>query len=394
MTARRALRRGAVLAAALAAVLALGPGWGSPATAQTRPPNAAVALSTERAARDLDAAIRALETARGATNRVAALTQVIRAHENGLSGLRDSLRAVDIRLAALDSRLDGERARISRLLGVMAGMERASGPLILLHPAGPRGTVLAGGMLAAVTPALQAEADALAAELADIRVLRAVQHGAVETLARGLRSAQEARVALSRAAADRRDLPRRLTEDPQALMALVQSTETLDALAGLLQDTRLPPDLDSKAFSAAKGTLSLPVQGRLLHGVDAPGLDGQRRPGLAIATRPRALVTLPWTATLRYVGPLLDYGNVMVAEPQDGYLLIMTGLGEMFGNVGEVLPEGAPVGLMPGDEPYASPGTDSQAASDGGTLSETLYIELRAANEPIDPAPWFEQTRK
>lgn len=386
--------RNRVRRAALAAGLALGLGGITPATAQTPPLRPAAALAAERAAQDLDAAIRALETARGANNRVAALTQVIRAHEAGLSALRDSLRGVDIRLATLESRLDRDRERISRLLGVMAGMERSSGPLILLHPAGPRGTALAGGVLSAVTPALQAEADALAAELADIKALRAVQEGAADTLARGLRSAQAARVALSRAAADRRDLPRRLTEDPAALMGLVQSAETLDAFAGLLLDTRLPPDIGSEAFSQARGSLPLPVRGRVLRGFDQPGPDGQRRPGLTIATRPRALVTLPWTATLRYMGPLLDYGNVMVAEPQDGYLMIMTGLGEMFGEVGQVLPAGAPVGLMAGDEPEGTQGTGPPAASDGSTLSQTLYIELREGNTPIDPAPWFEQTRE
>lgn len=382
------------LGAALAAIFALALGGPTHGVAQTHPPRPTAVRAAERAAQDLDAAIRALETARGATNRVAALTKVIRAHEAGLSGLRDSLRAVDIRLAAVERRLDSDRERISRLLGVMAGMERSSGPLILLHPAGPRGTALAGGMLAAVTPALQAEADTLAAELADIKALRAVQQGATESLARGLRSAQAARIALSRAAADRRDLPRKLTEDPAALMGLVQSAETLDAFAGLLQDTRLPPDIASETFSQARGTLPLPVQGRILREFNQPDPNGQRRPGLTIATRPRALVSLPWTATLRYMGPLLDYGNVMVAEPQDGYLVIMTGLGEMFGEVGQVLPDGAPIGLMAGDDPEGTQGTGSSAASDGSTLSQTLYIELREGNTPIDPAPWFEQTRE
>lgn len=378
-----------------AAALALAAGLAETAArAQTPParPQSHPAAAAESAARDLSRAMQALQEARGATDRVAALTRVIRAHEAGLSSLRDSLRGVDIRLAALQSRLAGDRERISRLLGAMAGIERASGPVILLHPDGPRGAALAGGLLSSVTPALQAEADALAAELADIEALRAVQLGAADTLARGLRSVQQARVALSRAAADRRDLPRRLTEDPQALRALVESVETLDAFAALLQDTRLPPDLGSEGFSQARGSLALPVRGRILRGFEEPGPDGRARPGLSIAARPGALVTLPWTATIRYLGPLLDYGNVMVAEPEDGYLLILTGLGEMFGEVGQVLPAGAPIGLMGGTAAPEGPGAPVPRATGGADLTETLYVELRKDNSPIDPAPWFEQT--
>jgi septal ring factor EnvC (AmiA/AmiB activator) len=382
--------RNGLRALACGAAIALMAGFATtPAHAQASP-----ALAVERAAQELSEAMHAAGAAQGATDRVAALTRVIRAHEAGLSSLRDSLRGVDIRLNALESRLVRDQGRISQLLGVMAGMERTSGPLIMLHPAGPRGMALAGGLLSSVAPALQAEADALAAELADIKALRAVQQGAADTLARGLRSVQQARIALSRAAADRTDLPRRLTEDPAALRDLMQSVETLDAFAALLQDTRLPPDLRSESFSQAKGALGLPVRGRVLRGFDEPGPDGRRRPGLSIATRPGALVTLPWTATVRYMGPLLNYGNVMVAEPEDDYLLIMTGLGEMFGETGQVLPAGAPIGLMGGTAPDGAESRSPPRGTGGADLTETLYIELREGNRPTDPAPWFEQTRE
>lgn len=344
------------------------------------------------AATELNKAMKALDQARGARDRIDALTRVIRAHEDGLSSLRDSLRQVDLREQGLETQLGADRARISRLLGVMAGMERTSGPLMMLHPAGPLGTARAGSLLSAITPALQAEADQLAAQLANIKALRAVQLGATKTLAEGLRSVQAARVTLSQAVSDRRDLPRRLTETPETLTALVQSSETLDAFAALLMDTRLPPEPGAQTFSEAKGTLPLPVQGRIARGFNGASASGPSHPGLTIATRPKALVTLPWAATLRYAGPLLDYANVMVAEPEDGYLLIMTGLGEMFGEVGQVLPAGAPIGLMGGNEPESENlgPTDQQAG--GVAFTESLYIELRYENTPTDPAPWFEQT--
>src|SRR5690606_35510960 len=88
----------------------------------------------------------------------------------------------------------------------------------------------------------------------------------------------------------------------------------------------------------------------------------------------------------------LDYGNVMIAEPASGYLLVLAGLGSIFGDTGDVLDAGAPVGLMGG---IASEGaTLAGGDKDGGGAerTETLYIELRQGKEPVDPAPWFTET--
>lgn len=119
---------------------------------------------------------------------------------------------------------------------------------------------------------------------------------------------------------------------------------------------------------------------------DAAGLT---RPGILLATRPHALVTTPAAATVRYRGPLLDYGNVMILEPQAGLLLVLAGLDQVFGAPGEVLPAGSPVGLMGGQEPQAGTIVVQSGEGAGNTRSETLYIEVRENNQPVDPALWF-----
>jgi len=120
---------------------------------------------------------------------------------------------------------------------------------------------------------------------------------------------------------------------------------------------------------------------------------GIRRPGLLVATRPSALVTTPWPATIRYRGPLLDYGNVMILEPASGYVLVLAGLGVVYGEVGDVLAAGAPVGLMGGVEPVGSAILAEEREGGGAGRTETLYIELRVGNEPVDPAEWFAETK-
>lgn len=344
-----------------------------------------VAEQAAQASRDLQAAVAALEEAEGAKDRVAALTSTIAAYEGGLAALREALRQASLRETALTLRFESERERISQLLGVLSRMEAEPGPLLLLHPSGPLGTVRSGMMLADVAPALQAEAARLRGELKELQDLRALQIAAGQTLAKGLMAAQEARTALSQAISDRTELPRRFTEDPDVLRGLLESADTLEAFAAGLA----PDESDGENFATAQGRLPWPVLGSVLLRPGEADAADVRRPGLTLATRPRALVTAPWPATIRYRGPLLDYGNVMILEPGGGYLLILGGLGTVFGEVGEVVAQGAPLGLMGGDEPALADILAVSEEGGGARESETLYLELRQGAKPVDPEPWF-----
>ena len=79
----------------------------------------------------------------------------------------------------------------------------------------------------------------------------------------------------------------------------------------------------------------------------------------------------------------------MILEPGGGYLLILAGLETVYGDVGDVVAAGAPLGLMGGTTANGAdilvPATDGS----GATGSETLYLELRQGAEPIDPISWF-----
>lgn len=367
-----------------AAVLALGLCAGA-ALADTMADQAA------KASANLTAAIAALQEATGARDRVTALTQTIRAYEEGLAAVREALRQAQIREATLRLSFDAKRERITQLLAVLARMEQSPGPLLLLHPAGPLGTARSAMVLSEVTPALQVEADALKAELQELADLRALQVAASETLDRGLQTAQEARTALSKAVSERTDLPRRFTEDPAVLEELLASSETLESFAAGLALSGAGA-VDAQSFAAAMGTLPLPVMGTLIRLPDEADAAGVRRPGMTLATRPHALVTAPWPATIRYLGPLLDYGNVIVVEPGDGYLMVLAGLGTVYGEVGEVVAAGAPLGLMGGqDMVSADPGAVPDVGT-GAQDTESLYLELRLGASPVDPTEWFAAT--
>lgn len=362
-----------------AAVLALC--FAAPVGAET------VAETAAKAATDLQAAIAALDAAQSAKDRITALTTTIRAYEGGLAALREALRQARLRETQLTLRFEAERGRLAQLLGVLAQIDPEPGPLLLLHPQGPVGMARSGMILTEVTPALQAEAEVLRAELRELHDLRTLQEDAAATLADGLGRAQAARSALSQAISDRTDLPKRFDEDPAAMQALLDSATTLEAFAA-----GLPPETtDAQDFAERRGRLPLPVQGTLLRRAGEADAAGVRRPGVTLATGPQALVTAPHAGTIRYRGPLLDYGNVMILEPGGGYLLVLAGLQTVYGEVGEVVAEGAALGLMGGAEAADSAAEFIALPDAGGAVreTETLYMELRHGTEAEDPAPWF-----
>lgn len=334
-----------------------------------------------------------LETADTADDRIAALTEAIRAYENGLNAMRDGLRSATIRERVIQLAFDSQREQLSRLLGVLQALERASTPLLLIHPTGPAGTARSGMMMSEVTPALQAEAENLRVQLEELAGLRMLQETAEQDLRLGLAGVQEARAALSKAITDRTDLPRRVADDPVRAQILADNAQSLDAFAGSIQ--ALPVDLTGDIpvpFADLQGTLSLPAEGTILRRYNEADAAGIARPGLLIATRPLSLITAPAPGTVRYAGAFLDYGNVLILEPDADFLLIYAGLDQVFGQVGQILETGDPIGLLGGNQPAAQEFLIEASEGGGALAQETLYMELRIQGKPIDPSLWFAKT--
>lgn len=355
--------------------------------ASATPLAADTASNARDAALALLSAIDSLAEARRAPEQIAALTRAIQAHEAGLSALREGLRDATLREATIDRLFERQQQQISRLLGAMMAVERIEGPVMLVHPQGPLATARAGMMIADLAPAMQTQAQrigSLARELAELRALREV---AITTLQAGLSSLQDARAELSQAVADRRDLPPRIAEDEARLLTLLESVHTLEDLAqGLAQRPAGLSD-DLPAFEAARGRLPLPVVGGVLLRAGEADATAVARPGLVLVSAPGALVVSPWHGSVRYRGPLLDYGNVVLIEPGEGWLIVLAGLDTVYPRVGDVLAQGDAIGLMPGN---ARAGDEFVRSDLMAGRSETLYLELRENGQAIDPADWFD----
>jgi len=182
------------------------------------------AAQAAQAAKDrLEAAAVQLADATGRRDRVRALTETVKAYEDGLIAMRDGLRRATIREQTIAASLDSKSVEVGQLLGVLQATAQTSGPVSLLHPNGAIGTARAGMIAADVTPALQAQVTELRLQLEEIALLRELQGSAADTLAAGLQGAQEARARLSEAISERTDLPTRFVDDPVQTALLVAS---------------------------------------------------------------------------------------------------------------------------------------------------------------------------
>ncbi|WP_295315005.1 peptidoglycan DD-metalloendopeptidase family protein [Roseobacter sp.] len=338
----------------------------------------------------IEAASAELENAVSARDRVRALTQIIGAFEEGLSALRSGQRTAAVREAELAAGLQARDEEITALLSVLQQMASEPSPVIFLHPQGPTGSARAGMLLADTAPALSAQAEGLRRDLEELQMLRDMQRDATASLQAGLTEIQAARTALNQAIADRGVLPARFTNDPVREAILIASAETLDSFAGGLE--RIAVDVIAPApadLQGQKGALPLPVNGSVLRRAGEPDAAGVTRPGIIVTTQERAIVTSPVAATIRYTGALLNLGQVVIIEPQSDVLFILAGLGTIYGNAGEVIDAGTPLGLMGGAEAQTGEAQSTDGDVTGAGRSETLYIEVRQNNTPEDPGLWF-----
>jgi len=349
-----------------------------------------LAQQAQQAAQNVAQAQIALEKSKSAKDRVRALTETITSFEQGLAILRDSLRNVTTQKSGLQNRLDAQEDTYARLLGVLLTIDKAPVQTQILHPDGPLTTARASMLVADIIPALRAKVDRLRSEMETLVYLNDLQAQIFQDLTDGLSQLQTARTELTRAITDRTDLPKRFTADPKQTEILLAASDTLaifaqglDLIAVDMAQNSLPSILDRK------GSLPLPAPGRVIRYFNEPDAAGIVRPGVIVATPAQAIVTSPTAATIRYRGPLLDYGLVTILEPQTGVLFIIAGLAQAFGEIGQVVPAGSPIGMMGGNSQTIDAILDQTAENMGTIRSETLYIEIRQDQEPQDPTEWF-----
>ncbi len=373
------------LAALALAVAVLGPGG----LAAPRAHEAAVSRIEEARAL-LEEARTALSGAEGAAARRAARGVAVQANEAALAALRGGLRSLAAEDRRLTDALEAERARLSALLGALQSLARAPRSALLAHPDGALAAARSGLLIADLAPRIRAEMaeatrqlDALRAVRLGQEIARAEARGALASL-QALRAEAEQSRRRSRSAATA-ELRRALARQAEEAAARAQD---LDDLAATLRAS-LPEPVGAGRFSDNRGRIRRPVAGRVtgsFGGVDPWGRTGQ---GIAFTAPAYAAVTAPWDGTIRYAGPLIDYGEVVILEPEEDWLVVLAGLGRTERRVGETVLAGERLGDLGGPLPSSEEFLLEASGAVPQVETSELYVEIRHAGTAVDPAPWF-----
>ena len=250
---------------------------------------------------------------------------------------------------------------------------------MLVHPGGALDRVHAALVVEAVTPRLKAGADRVAGLINDLAILRDALEMAQTSARAGLVRVRWAREELKRALKANLPAPTDLSETLQSVAAASRTLDLLIEGVTALTDEGLPLDLPERDIAQRFGTLPMPASGMLISTFGDSDGQGDFIRGATIVTGAGAFVRTPFDATVRYVGPFLGYGNVIILEPSTDILLVLAGLKEVYAGPDEIVSEGMAIGVMSG--------TTSAIWPD--ELTQTLYVELRRGGSPVDPAGWF-----
>ena len=348
------------------------------------------ALETIFAIEALDLATANLTKAKKAKKRIKSLSQAIQSYEETLAILRISVRDLTLQQSQVQSVLDQNENEIMQLLGVLATVQKAPIAGQILHPNGPLATARSGMIISDIVPLLQENVDQLRDQVTVLKQLSETQHRANNSLQTGLLELQNAHSNLGRAIVNREELPKRFIADPEKMEILVKASKDLETFAASVQSISLnEPSVSLPSVRDRKGNLNLPVRGKVLRKFNEADAAGIKRSGIILATDPKAIVISPTAATIRYLGPLLDYGNVAILEPQNGLLFVFAGMDTLYGEIGQVIPALSPIGLMPSQSNEIDKIFKTQANIYSGKLSETLYVEVRSGSETENPLDWF-----
>jgi septal ring factor EnvC (AmiA/AmiB activator) len=339
-----------------------------------------------RARASLATASTALQHARDGETRLAALGRAATAYETVLSALRAGLRRMAAAEQAMTARIDSEVTQLRHILAALQSLSATPAPALLATRGGPLEATRAAMLMAAITPELDRRATAFGQELQTLQSLRGRQQSARAEARDALASLQDLRAQTMRALGrrDRAGLVARSELRRQARAAAARARD-LDALATALRDAAVEPE-------AKFGPAPLPVAGEIVAKFGEPDPWGRPGKGWSIEAPAFAQVTAPWDATLRYAGPLIDYGQVVVLEPEAGYLVVIAGLANINRSAGEAVLAGEILGDLGGQIPNGDEILLEETTGTVQTGRETLYLEIRRSGKPLDPAEWFDTT--
>ena len=315
---------------------------------------------------------------------------------------------LSVRLRSAREELVTSDAHLEDIMASLAVSGRHRPPALIASPHEANEAIRAAILMGATAPVLNDRTEKLTAEITGLKTLEAQlrrEQARLET--------NEARLALKKAEIEQLVATKRaqfesVSNEAEALRTRVEKigaqAQTLRQLLVALEDTApaapgMKPDgrillaanrTNSGSRSDAPrpqtslanlkplgqetiGGLLRPVSGLVSRSWGQKMPDGESSKGLYIQPRPDSGVVAPADGTIEYAGMFRTYGQLLIISTSDGYHILLSGMGRIYGTPGQTVKAGEPVGRMPSRE----------------IPPPELYLEVRKAGEPMNPARWM-----
>lgn len=320
------------------------------------------AVRHARLGKGAETALRRAEQAGRALVRLAARIQ---AAERQLTAVERRLVVYERQRRAGRIQLARRQEEVTLLLATLQTLSRRPAALAFVQPTSAADVAHVRMALDAITPDLRARTAALRTEIATAE--RIVVRLAAE---RRRQAAARARLATERAQLARIEASQRRTGGRLSAEAEDEArrARTLGMTARSLRDLVRRLAATSRTTQPTGIRLLPPVAGEPRERFGQENELGLHLQGLMLAARPGAQVVAPAAGRVAFAAPFRTYGHIIIIEHGGGWLSLMSGLAATTIRVGEIIPEGMPVGRM---------GEDAAA----------LYLELREQGVPVDPLP-------
>ena len=326
--------------------------------------------------------------------------------ERELAALTAELTDLAQREEAARKTLAQSRARLKALLGALASLSRAPEPALLAHPDAPLAAARAAMLLERIGPALIEEARGVEVALAGITDLRANRDASRQRLTAAgaelaaLRAELEAELAARRKELAEAEADARAAISAEALDRTLQSARAFEA--ALARSAPEDAERGAPAFTAARGALTPPLSaaalGARFGAAPAGARPGAPRLGLWLKGAAHDAVLAPWSGEILFAGPFRRLGNVIILQPETGYLIVLGGMASLSRTVGDEVKAGDVIGRLGGPpaatEEFLIEMTRRPDNVEPDESGEMLYMEVRENGTPVDPRPWLRSNEK
>lgn len=319
--------------------------------------------------------------------------------------IEDRLTALSQTEMALKTAVYSDRKTLMHLLAALQRVETNPPPALAISPQDAAEAAQAGKLISNVSARLKTRADALREQLIELDYVRADIDSEKSELALNEKALGDKQTTIKNIVTEKTKLERSIAQDQaQAQQRVADLAAEADSLRDLIQqferaardiaprlkpkpgeeETPPPAQPTLRSGTAAPSTpLRLPAGTPRFADIKGavPAITAGRitksyssaRKGMTVATRSKAQITAPAAGRVEFAGPFKNYENVVILNVGDGYFILLTGLGEIYVEAGEIMATGEPLGLMP---------FNTQNSHD-------LYIELRKNGTTINPTPWL-----